>query len=45
VAIREYRAALAITGAPDAARLAAQRGVDQAYAPPARGGGDNTQQP
>jgi hypothetical protein len=45
VAIREYRAALTVTGAPDAARLAAQRGVDQAYAPPARSGGDNTQQP
>jgi hypothetical protein len=45
LAIKEYRAALAVAGAPDAARLAAQRGVDQAYAPPARGGGDNTQQP
>lgn len=35
-AVAEYRSALAVTGAPDAARLAAQKGVDQAYQPAAR---------
>ncbi|MGH9684266.1 MAG: tetratricopeptide repeat protein [Candidatus Acidiferrales bacterium] len=33
-ATREYRAALAVAGAPEAARVAAQRGVDSAYQPP-----------
>jgi hypothetical protein len=37
-AVKEYRAALAVAGAPEAAQVAAQHGVDQAYAPPARGG-------
>jgi hypothetical protein len=32
-AVNEYKAALAITGAPEAARSAAQRGIDQAYQP------------
>jgi tetratricopeptide (TPR) repeat protein len=45
VAMKEYQAALAVTGAPESARLAAQRGVDQAYAPPARNGGAAPQQP
>lgn len=35
-AVEEYRSALAVAGAPEAARAAAQRGVDQAYQPPAR---------
>jgi hypothetical protein len=37
-AIAEYRAALAVEGAPEAARAAAQRGVEKAYLPPARAG-------
>lgn len=37
-AISEYRAALAVEGAPEAARAAAQRGVEKAYLPPARSG-------
>ena len=44
-AIREYRSALTTDGAPDSARVAAQRGVDAAYAPPARQGGAPAQQP
>jgi tetratricopeptide (TPR) repeat protein len=35
-AIVEYRAALAVAGAPEAARAAAQKGVEQAYQPAAR---------
>ena len=35
-ALAEYRSALAVAGAPDAARAAAQKGVDQAYQPAAR---------
>lgn len=35
-AIEEYRAALAIADAPEAARTAAQRGIEQAYQPAAR---------
>ncbi len=35
-ALGEYRAALAIEGAPESARVAAQRGVDSAYQPSAR---------
>jgi hypothetical protein len=34
-ALHEYRAALGVEGAPEAARVAAQRGVDAAYTPPA----------
>ncbi|HXW56072.1 MAG TPA: hypothetical protein VEJ67_10005 [Candidatus Cybelea sp.] len=33
-AIREYQAALAVIGAPESARVAAQRGVESAYQPP-----------
>ncbi len=36
-ATSEYRAALAVAGAPEAARVAAQRGVDSAYQPPSGG--------
>jgi hypothetical protein len=32
-ALAEYRAALAIDGAPEAARVAAQRGIDAPYNP------------
>jgi tetratricopeptide (TPR) repeat protein len=35
-AISEYRSALAVQGAPDAARAAAQKGVNEAYQPAAR---------
>lgn len=42
-AIREYQAALAVVGAPEAARVAAQRGVESAYQPPAQGSGSNPQ--
>ncbi len=40
-AITEYRAALAVDGAPEAARIAAENGVEAPYAPPAPGGGKN----
>lgn len=36
--VSEYRAALAVDGAPEAARVAAQRGVDAAYKAPAHPG-------
>jgi len=36
LAITEYRAALAVTGAPESARTAAQRGVDAGYQTPSR---------
>ena len=42
-AIREYQAALAVVGAPEAARVAAQRGVESAYQPPAQGSGSTPQ--
>lgn len=35
LALDEYRAALAVNGAPEAARLAAQNGIAAAYQPPA----------
>jgi tetratricopeptide (TPR) repeat protein len=35
-AVAAYRAALAVEGAPEAARVAAQKGVDQAYEPAVR---------
>jgi tetratricopeptide (TPR) repeat protein len=38
-AIKEYRAALAVIGAPETARVAAQRGVESAYQPTARPSG------
>jgi tetratricopeptide (TPR) repeat protein len=37
-AVAEYRAALAIAGAPEAARVAAQRGIDAPYNPRGAGG-------
>lgn len=48
LAVKEYRAALAVAGAPESARVAAQGGVDHAYAPhtpPANDSGGNSQQP
>jgi hypothetical protein len=36
LAVSEYRAALAVQGAPDSARAAAQRGVDAGYQTPSR---------
>jgi len=36
LAVSEYRAALAVDGAPEAARVAAQSGVETAYQPPRR---------
>ena len=44
-AVNEYRAALAVDGAPEAARAAAQRGVDAAYKPPPRDAGNKPQRP
>lgn len=44
-AVNEYRAALAVDGAPEAARVAAQNGIDSAYKPPSRGGEGGQQQP
>jgi tetratricopeptide (TPR) repeat protein len=38
-AVSEYRAALAINGAPEAARVAAQRGIDAPYNPRGAGAG------
>jgi len=38
LAVAEYRAALAVDGAPEAARGVAQRGVDTGYQTPAREG-------
>jgi tetratricopeptide (TPR) repeat protein len=43
LAVNEYQAALAVPGAPEAARVAAQAGVETAYKPPARPG--DSQQP
>lgn len=43
LAVNEYQAALAVAGAPEAARVAAQAGVETAYKPPARPG--DSQQP
>ncbi len=42
-AVSEYRAALAIAGAPEAARVAAQRGIEAPYNP--RGGGGSSAPP
>jgi tetratricopeptide (TPR) repeat protein len=44
-ALAEYRAALAITGAPEAARVAAQRGIDTPYNPRGTGGANGPQKP
>lgn len=40
-AVSEYRAALNVDGAPEAARIAAQNGVDAPYAPPKAAGANN----
>lgn len=40
LAVNEYRAALAVEGAPEAARAAAQHGADAAYQPPDSARGD-----
>jgi len=45
VALAEYRAALGVDGAPEAARAAAQSGVETAYKPPERPGGNPQPQP
>ena len=45
VAVNEYRAALAVDGAPEAARAAAQSGVETAYKPPERPGQNRQPQP
>lgn len=42
-AMVEYRAALAVSGAPEAALVAAQRGVDKPYAPAGSGAGEKPQ--
>lgn len=44
-AIREYRAALAVDGVPEAARAAAQSGVQTAYEPPAHAGENEEPRP
>ncbi len=36
LAVTEYRAALAVAGAPESARAAAQRGVQAGYQTPSR---------
>ena len=41
-AVSEYRAALEIAGAPEAARVAAQRGIDAPYNPRGAGGASGT---
>jgi len=41
VAVKEYHAALVVEGAPEAARTAAQRGVETAYQPPENPRGNN----
>jgi tetratricopeptide (TPR) repeat protein len=44
-ALGEYHLALAVDGAPEAARVAAQRGIAATYAPPARPGQGEPQKP
>jgi tetratricopeptide (TPR) repeat protein len=44
-ALAEYRAALAIAGAPEAARVAAQRGIDTPYNPRGASGAKEPQKP
>lgn len=44
-AVAEYRAALAVEGAPEAARAAAQQGAETAYKPPSRDSGGAPQKP
>ncbi len=43
LAVKEYRAALAVAGVPESARVAAQGGVDHAYAVATRGGEGSSQ--
>lgn len=45
LAVNEYRAALSVNGAPEAARAAAQSGVETAYKPPERPGENRQPQP
>ncbi|HKV05967.1 MAG TPA: tetratricopeptide repeat protein [Candidatus Acidoferrales bacterium] len=45
LAVNEYRAALAVNGAPEAARVAAQSGVESAYKAPERPANNGQQQP
>jgi hypothetical protein len=45
LAVSEYQAALAVEGAPEVARVAAQSGVETAYKPPERPGKDQQAQP
>jgi tetratricopeptide (TPR) repeat protein len=45
LAVNEYQEALAVPGAPEAARVAAQSGVETAYKPPARPGENQQPQP
>jgi tetratricopeptide (TPR) repeat protein len=44
-ALLNYRAALTVQGAPEAARVAAQRGLDEAYKPRSAAGGNGPQKP
>jgi predicted Zn-dependent protease len=44
-AVAEYRAALSVEGAPDAAKAAAQGGVDQAFQAPKRADAPGNAQP
>jgi hypothetical protein len=44
-ALVNYRAALGVQGAPEAARVAAQRGLDEAYKPVKGIGGSAPQKP
>ena len=45
VAVSEYRAALAVNGAPESAHSAAERGVDVPYSPPAGASGSAAPKP
>jgi thioredoxin-like negative regulator of GroEL len=45
IAVNEYRAALAVDGAPESARVAAQRGVEAPYKPSAQGKDNAPQKP
>jgi len=45
LALSEYRAALAIEGAPESARLAAQRGIEKGYEPSTRNRESGQQRP
>jgi tetratricopeptide (TPR) repeat protein len=44
-AVAEYKAALAVDGAPDAAKAAAQKGVDQSFETPKPAGSPGNSQP